>query len=117
MPSRRSRATSCRSGGVLCLLLPGLFVLACGGCVATASRDAPLNLDDLTGKSRAWFAEHWGKPRAKSKRLFGGETWVYFRIDGGRRAGLFVDRAPYECQMHLTFDREGVLEAAALSGC
>ncbi len=80
-----------------------------------ASPDAALNLAELTGKSQAWFVEHWGAPRAQSKRFFGGETWVYFRIGGNPVP--FVNRAPHECQIYVTFDREGALETSALSGC
>ena len=118
MPTRRSQAGRRRgAGGVLCLLMLGIIGSAWGGCAATSSRNASLNPDDLTGKPHTWFAEHWGAPRAKSKRFFGGETWVYFRIDGGAHSAPFFNRAPHECQIHLTFNREGVLEQAAQSGC
>ena len=118
MPSRPSQAQQCRGdAGVFCMLILGMISLAFGGCVTTASRDVSLNPDDLTGKAHAWFSEHWGAPRAKSKRFFGGETWVYFRIDGNQYSVPFFDRAPHECQIYLTFDQEGVLEEAAKSGC
>ncbi len=98
-------------------LLLGVIGLTGGGCVGTASPEASLQPAELTGKPRAWFVEHWGAPRARSKRFFGGETWVYFRIDGNRRSMPLFERAPHECQIHLTFDHQGALEEIALSGC
>ncbi len=106
-----------KAASVLCLLMLGIISLAYSGCAATASRDMTLNLDTLAGKSHAWFTEHWGAPHARSKRFFGGETWVYFHIDGNRRSIPLFTLALHECQMHLTFNHEGILKDAARAGC
>ncbi len=118
MPSKRLQAKQCRRAGVgFRVLILGILVWACGGCVSTSSRDTSLQPAELTGKSRAWFSERWGEPRAKSKRFFGGETWVYFRIDGRNPSVPFFNRAPHECQIYLNFNQQGALEEAVWSGC
>ena len=118
MPSKQSQAKQCRGGvGVLCMLILGMIGLAYGGCVTHSSREHSPQPAELTGKSQAWFSEHWGSPRARAKRFFGGETWVYFRIDGSKYAVPFFNQVPHECHIHLTFDQEGVLEEAVYSDC
>ena len=98
----------------LCVLLLG--TLAAGGCGTPPHQDAPPASAGIKGRSQAWFQEHWGKPGAKSKRFFGGETWVYFRLTG-KSSLPFANMAPAECQIRLDFDKEGKLEDSGYSGC
>ncbi len=100
---------------LLCLLLLG--TLAAGGCGTTPHREALPDSTALNGKSQAWFHEHWGTPGAKSKRFFGGETWVYFRLAGDQSSLPLADRASTECHIRLDFDREGQLEDSGYAGC
>jgi len=97
------------------LLIPAFLLLT--GCGGNPYLDASLDPAELEGKSQAWFEENWGKPNAKSKRFFGGETWTYFRIAGGKQAFPFFNYEPHECQISLDFDKEGKLEDADYSGC
>ncbi len=118
MLSQQSRARQdWRSSVVFRVFLIGMIGLHGGGCVLTSSRDISVNPAELTGKSHDWFLEHWGTPRARAKRFFGGETWVYSHIDGGAPSMLFFSRAPLECQIHLTFDPAGTLEEVARPDC
>ena len=92
-----------------------LGTLVAGGC-SPPHQETPPDDDALKGKSHAWFQEHWGTPRAKTKRFFGGETWVYFRLTG-ESSLTFSTMAPTECQIRLDFDKEGTLEESRFSGC
>lgn len=100
---------------LLCILFLG--TLAAGGCGTAPHREAPPDSTALNGKSQAWFQEHWGTPGAKSKRFFGGETWVYFRPTGGQSSRPLADVASAECHVRLDFDREGNLENSGYPGC
>ncbi len=100
---------------LLCFLLLGTLVA--GGCGTAPRQDTPSASTGIKGQSQAWFQEHWGKPGAKSKRFFGGETWVYFRLTGGKSSFPFSNMAPAECQIRLDFDKEGKLEDSGYSGC
>ena len=93
------------------------FGIALGGCGPPPHQDAPRIPAEVQGKSQAWFEENWGKPSAKSKRLFGGETWVYFRLAGGMSSLPLFDTLPAECQIRLDFHKEGTLEDSDYSGC
>lgn len=106
--TRKTRRT------LLWVLLLGTLVA--GGCSTPLHRETPPDVAALKGKSQAWFQEHWGKPRAKAKRFFGGETWVYFRL-AGKASFPLSDTAPAECQIRLDFDKEGALEDSGFSGC
>ena len=99
---------------LLCVLLLG--TLAAGGCGTSPHQAAPPNPAMLHGKSQAWFQEHWGAPGAKTKRLFGGETWVYVRLTGTSSSPLST-MAPADCQIRLDFDAKGTLEDSGYSGC
>ena len=87
------------------------------GCGGNPYLDASLKPAELEGKPQSWFQDQWGKPSAKSKRFFGGETWTYFRIAGGKTGAPFGNFAPNECQISLDFDKEGKLEDSSYSGC
>lgn len=97
-----------------CVLLLGM--LAAGGCGTSPHQEAPPDPATLNGKSQAWFQEHWGRPGAKTKRFFGGETWVYFRLTGTSSSPLSI-MAPADCQIRLDFDKEGTLADSGYSGC
>ncbi len=115
MPFNRDRVRKNMEAPVArfhCLIFSLIWLAGCG---ATLSPEASLTPAD--GQSQAWFVEHWGKPSAKSKRFFGGETWLYFHIDGGAYSLPFFNVAPHECQIRVTFNHEGALEATAYSGC
>ena len=99
---------------ILILLVLSLTLV---GCSRHLNQEASLNSAEFHGKSQAWFIEHWGNPRARAKRFFGGETWVYFRIADGTRSFPFLNFGPAGCQMSLTFDPEGNLEDSTSSGC
>ena len=100
---------------LLCFLLLGTLVAS--GCGTPPYQETPPASAGIKGQSQAWFQEHWGKPGAKSKRFFGGETWVYFRLTGGKSSFPFSNMAPAECQIRLDFDKEGKLEDSGYSGC
>jgi hypothetical protein len=91
-----------------------LLMVGCGG---NPYLDASLDPAELQGKDQAWFEENWGKPSAKAQRFFGGETWSYFRIAGGKKTFPFFNYEPNECQISLDFDKEGKLEDSTYSGC
>jgi len=98
----------------LCVLRLGM--VATGGCGTSSRQGNPPAAATIKGKSQAWFQEQWGQPSAKSKRFFGGETWVYFRLTGTSSFPLST-MAAAECQIRLDFDQEGKLEASGYSGC
>ena len=99
---------------ILILLVLSLTLV---GCSRHLNQDASPHSAEFHGQSQAWFIEHWGKPRARSNRFFGGETWVYFRIPDGTRSFPFFNFGPAVCQMNLAFDKEGNLEDSTSSGC
>ena len=91
-----------------------LILVGCGG---NPYLDASLKPAELQGKDKAWFEENWGQPSGKSPRFFGGETWTYYRIAGGKTSGPFSNYTPNECQITLKFDKEGKLGDYSYSGC
>ena len=97
------------------ILVSGTLFLA--GCGGIAHWDASLGSTEIQGKSQAWFEENWGTPSAKAKRFFGGETWSYFRIAGGKNTIPFFNYEPSDCQISLDFDKEGKLIDLGYSGC
>ncbi len=102
---------------LLCFLVLGTLSLTLGSCGAPPHQDAPRIPTEVRGKSQAWFEENWGKPSAKSKQFFGGETWVYFRLTGGIASLPLFETLPAECQIRLDFNKEGTLEDSDYSGC
>lgn len=139
MPLTRRHKTMNTPTSRLCLLALGALGLALNGCggalphqndsrnhaevqrildeVQQIHDEVQLILDEARGKPQAWFEDHWGRPGARSKRLFGGETWVYFRIAGGGSSLSTLTAAPAECQIRLDFTPDGLLEDSAYSGC
>jgi len=73
------------------MVLLGLILTSCGG---NPYLDASLDPTEFEGKNQAWFEEKMGKPTAKSARFFGGETWVYSRIAGGKTSFPFFNFSP-----------------------
>ncbi|MCP9455817.1 MAG: hypothetical protein NNA18_06900 [Nitrospira sp.] len=92
-----------------------LTVSACGG--GNSYLNASLKPAELQGKDKAWFEKHWGAPDGKTARFFGGETWIYYRIAGGRSGPPLFNFSPNECQITLTFDKEDKLTDYSYSGC
>ena len=95
------------------LLAVGLLA----GCGGNPYLDATLNLAELEGRDKAWFEKNWGEPGGRAPRFFGGETWTYFRIAGGKTSALFGQYTPNECQITLKFDKDGKVSSASQSGC
>ena len=102
---------------LLMIPLSLVLTLVLTGCGGNPYLDASLKPAEMEGKPQSWFLEQWGKPNAKSKRFFGGETWTYFRIAGGKSGAPFWNFAPNQCQISLDFDKEGKLEDTSYSGC
>ena len=96
------------------LLLLGTLVA--GGCGTPSHQEFPPVSAEIEGKSQAWFQENWGKPGAKTRRFFGGETWVYFHLTGPSSSSLSA-MTPTACPIRLDFDKEGTLENSGSSGC
>jgi hypothetical protein len=103
-----------RLSGLALLLILGLFASACGG---NPYLDASLEPAELEGKDKAWFEENWGKPSGKAPRFFGGETWTYYRIAGGKSGAPFWNFSPNTCEITLEFDEDDKLEDFSHSGC
>ncbi|WP_447975157.1 hypothetical protein [Nitrospira sp. Kam-Ns4a] len=96
------------------LLLGAALAASCGG---NPYLDASLNPAELEGKDKAWFEKNWGPPSGKAPRWFGGETWTYFRIAGGKTGPPFFNFAPNQCQITLKFDKQDKLSSYSYSGC
>lgn len=99
------------------LLAVGVAIGTLAGCGGNPYLDATLNPAELEGKDKAWFEKNWGEPTGKSPRFFGGETWTYFRISGGKTGLPFGNFTPTQCQITLKFDKEGKLSSSSYSGC
>ena len=96
------------------VVLLGFVLSSCGG---NPYLEASLDPAEFEGKNQAWFEEKWGKPTAKSARFFGGETWVYSRIAGGKTSFPFFNFSPNECRIKLDFDKKGKLDSYNYSDC
>ena len=96
------------------ILLTGCLLFGCGG---NPYIDASLDPAELEGRDQAWFEENWGKPMGKAQRFFGGESWMYHRIAGGKTGFPFFNFSPNECDITLNFSEEGKLDSYDLSGC
>lgn len=96
------------------MVILGLLML--GTLVSSGCGSPPRNLAvEGMGNSQAWFEKNWGKPRARSKRLFGGETWMYFHETG---SSFPISTAVLAaCRIRLDFTKEGQLEDSQYSGC
>ena len=58
-----------------------------------------------------------GAPSGKAPRFFGGETWTYYRIAGGKSSPPLFNFSPNQCQITLKFDKEEKLSDSSYSGC
>ena len=99
-----------------CLIL-GVLGLILSGCHAPPHQETSRFLAEVRGTPQAWFEKNWGKPNAKSKRFFGGETWAYFHLPGDMASLLFFNSLAAECQIRLDFNKEGTLEDSKYFGC
>jgi hypothetical protein len=100
---------------VVSLLLLSLAITACGG--GNPYLDASLKPAELQGKDKAWFEKNWGPPDGKASRFFGGETWTYYRIAGGKSSLPLFNFSPNQCQITLKFDKDDKLSDSSYSGC
>ncbi len=91
--------------------------LLLAGCGGNPYLEASLKPAELQGKNKAWFEKNWGAPDGKSSRFFGGETWTYYRIAGGKTSLPFFNFSPNACQIKLEFDKEEALSDYSTSGC
>lgn len=92
------------------------LVTACGG--SNPYMEASLKPAELQGKDKAWFEKNWGAPSGKASRFFGGETWTYYRIAGGKSGLPLFNFKPNECQITLKFDKDEKLsDYGYSSGC
>lgn len=96
------------------LAAASMLVLGCGG---NPYLEASLKPAELQGKDKAWFEENWGAPSGKAGRFFGGETWTYYRIAGGKSGPPFWNFSPNQCEITLTFDDDGKLSDYSYSDC
>ncbi len=99
---------------VTVVLVAAIFLAGCGG---NPYLEASLDPAELEGKDQAWFEENWGAPSGKAPRFFGGETWTYARIAGGKTGAPFWNFSPHQCQITLKFSEEGKLMDYSHSGC
>lgn len=97
------------------MLVCALTFTACGG--GNPYLEASLKPAELQGKDKAWFEHNWGTPDGKAPRFFGGETWTYYRIAGGKSGLPLFNFSPNQCQITLTFDKEDRLADYTYSGC
>lgn len=93
----------------------GLFLFACSG--SNPYLEQSLKPAELQGKDKAWFQNNWGEPSGRAARWFGGETWTYYRIAGGKSGPPLFNFSPNECEIILKFDKEGKLSDYNYSGC
>ena len=94
-----------------------VLLLSLTACATNPYLDMGLDSAKLEGKDKTWFEEQWGKPDAKTARLFGGEVWMYSRIAGARSGALKLYTAPTRCLITLKFDKDEKLVSSSYSGC
>ncbi|HEU4685983.1 MAG TPA: hypothetical protein VFS39_15865, partial [Nitrospira sp.] len=93
------------------------FSVLLTGCSSNPYLEASLKPAEMQGKDKAWFEKNWGTPDGKAPRFFGGETWTYFRIAGGKSGAPLFNFSPNQCQITLKFDKEDKLSDYSYSGC
>lgn len=93
------------------------LILLTSACSRNPYLEASLKPAELQGKDKAWFEKNWGKPDGKASRFFGGESWTYYRIAGGKSGPPLFNFSPNECQITLKFDKEEKLSDYSYSGC
>ncbi len=91
------------------------MITACAG--NNPYLEASLKPAELQGKDKAWFEKNWGAPDGKASRFFGGETWTYYRIAGGKSGPPFFNFTPNQCQITLKFDKDEKMSDYSYSGC
>lgn len=98
-----------------CLFVICLFLSACTG--SNPYLEQSLKPAELQGKDKTWFQNNWGEPSGRAMRFFGGETWTYYRIAGGKTGPPFFNFSPNQCEIILKFDKEDKLSDYSYSGC
>lgn len=99
----------------LWVLFFSLLLVACGG--NNPYLEASLKPAELQGKDKAWFEKNWGAPDGRTSRFFGGETWTYYRIAGGKSGPPLFNFTPNQCQITLKFDKDEKMSDYSYSGC
>jgi hypothetical protein len=97
------------------LLIVSLITASCSA--NNPYLDASLKPAELQGKDKGWFEKNWGAPDGKASRFFGGETWTYYRIAGGKSGPPFFNFSPNQCQITLKFGKDEKLSDSSYSGC
>ena len=97
------------------IFLFSLALISCGG--GNPYLEQSLKAAEFQGKDKAWFEKNWGAPSGKATRFFGGETWTYYRIAGGKSGPPLFNYSPNECQITLKFDKEDKLIDSSYSDC
>lgn len=97
-------------------LIGGILTLAVMvGCSHNAYLEQ--SLSGAMGKDKAWVEKQYGNPNTKSTRFFGGESWMYYRIAGGKSSLPLFNFTPNECQITFKFDKEDTVTDYSYSGC
>ena len=97
------------------LLIVSLITASCSA--NNPYLDASLKPAELQVKDKGWFEKNWGAPDGKASRFFGGETWTYYRIAGGKSGPPFFNFSPNQCQITLKFGKDEKLSDSSYSGC
>lgn len=90
------------------------LLLSCSGNPYGAS---PEELATFQGITQTWFEEHWGSPHAKTKKFFGGETWMYDHIPSSQTIIPFVNAPANECRIILEFDQDETVDHVTYAAC
>lgn len=92
-----------------------VLALLTAGCSHNAYLEQ--SLSGAIGRDKAWVEKQYGSPNAKASRFFGGETWTYYRIAGGKSSLPLFNFTPNECQITMKFDKEDRVTDYSYSGC
>ncbi len=92
-----------------------MAAVLCAGCSHNAYLEQ--SLSGSMGKDKAWVEKQYGNPNAKASRFFGGESWTYYRIAGGKSSLPLFNFTPNECQITMKFDKDDRVTDYSYSGC
>lgn len=97
----------------------GMILIACALLAGCGGGNPYLNmsLNEMEGKDKTWVEKNYGEPSGKTARFFGGETWTYFRVSGGKTGPILGNHTPIQCQITIKFDRDGKVSSTDSSGC
>lgn len=92
-----------------------LVVAVSAGCSHNAYLEQ--SLSGSIGKDKAWVEKQYGEPNVRASRFFGGESWTYYRIAGGKSSLPLFNFTPNECQISFKFDKDDRMTDYSYSGC